>query len=167
MSDYAEFFLGSRADIVQLELFEISHPDFSQTYRFVRNDVDGVTVDLGPTELAVPFLYYPARLEQLGARDDLESSIRIDIGDLGEIVPSEIDQVANAGGFLIKPAVRYWVYRSDILTAPIFGPIDLEASVFNLTDQGASFEAKAPALNSVKTGERYTLERFPPMRGFL
>jgi hypothetical protein len=167
MSAYAEYFLNSRSSIVQLELIELTHPNFTQDYRIVRNHRDGVIVDLSEDELAVPFLYYPASVEQLGARDDLDAAIRINLGDVGETVPLEIDAVADAGGFMTKPSVRYWAYRSDDLTAPIYGPLTLEVPSFNLTGEGASFEARAPALNSAKTGERLTLDRFPMQRGFL
>ena len=71
MGTYSDYFLNSRASVVQLELVELTHPNFTQPYRIVRNAADGITVDLSPSELAVPFTYYPARVEQLGARDDL------------------------------------------------------------------------------------------------
>ena len=167
MSTYTAYFLNSRSNVVQLELVELSHPNFSQPYRIVRNAADGITVDLSPTELAVPFVYYPAKVEQLGARDDLDSAIRMDLGDLGEVVPDEIDRVAEAGGFMTKPGVRYYTFRSDQLTAPMFGPIHLEVPSISFNEDGASFEARAPALNSTKTGERLTLDRVPMQRGFL
>lgn len=167
MTAYTEYFLNSRSSVVQLELIEITHPNFTQPYRIVRNARDGVTVDLSPTELAVPFIYYPAKVQSLGARDDLDAAIRVDLGDLGEVVPGEVDAVSAAGGFGTKPQVRYWAFRSDDLTQPIFGPLHLEIVSFGFNDQGASFEARAPALNSNKTGERYTLERFPMLRGLI
>lgn len=167
MGAYSEYFLNSRSSIVQLELVEMTHPDFTQPYRIVRNARKGITVDLSDDELAVPFVYYPAKVESMGARDDLEAAIRVDIGDLGELIPGEIDAVTEAGGFMIKPAVRYWTFRSDQLTAPIYGPLHLEIPSISFSEEGASFEAKAPALNSTKTGERITLDRFPMQRGFL
>lgn len=167
MGTYSEYFLNSRSNVVQLELVELTHPDFTQAYRIVRNARDGITVDLSPGELAVPFIYYPARVEQMGARDDLDSAIRMDLGDVGDVVPGEIDAVAEAGGFMTKPAVRYWTFRSDQLTTPLFGPIVLEVPSISFNDEGASFEARAPSLNSTKTGERLTLDRIPMQRGFL
>lgn len=167
MSRESEFFLNSRSSVVRLELMEISHSSFSETYRIVRNARDGVTVDLSDDEEGVEFTYYPARVERLGASDDLESSVRISIGDLGEVVPSEMDAVAADGAFMEKPRLRYWIFRSDDLSAPIFGPHSLEVPSFTFTEEGAAFEARAPVLNSAKTGERFTLDRFPMLRGFL
>jgi hypothetical protein len=167
MSRYSEFFLNSRATVVQLELLEVSHPDFSAPYRFVRNARDGVTVDLSDTEQEVFFQFYPAKVSSIGTRDDLDAGIRIELGDLGEIIPDELDNVDRAGGWLIKPEVRYWVFRSDDLTAPIYGPLTLEVDTFNFSYEGAAFEAQAPRLNMNRTGERYKLDRFPMLRGFL
>ncbi len=166
MSDYSEFFLASRANVIQLELIEFSHPNFTKTYRIVRNSPDGVTVDLSPSETAVNFDYFPARFQSLGSRDDLDSGLRIDIGDVGEVVPGEINAVAAAGGFRTKPVVRYWAFRSDNLASPIFGPISLEVPSVSMTEEGASLEARAPAMNATRTGDRYTLDRFPMQRGF-
>jgi hypothetical protein len=36
LSRYSEFFLNSRSSVAQLELIEVSHPDFSGPHRFVR-----------------------------------------------------------------------------------------------------------------------------------
>lgn len=167
MTDYTEFFLASRADVVQLELIELSHPNFTQTYRKVRNARDGVTVDLSPDELGIEFGYYPARITQLGSRDDLDFGIRFDLGDVGELIPAELDAVGQAAGFLTKPRLRYWAFRSDQLDAPIFGPATLEVPEFAMQSDGTSMAARAPQLNANKTGERQTLDRFPMQRGLL
>jgi hypothetical protein len=165
-AEYVEYFLNSRASVVQLELLEISHPSFSQTYRIVRNAADGVTIDLSDDEQNVAFIYRPIRVSSLGAKDDLDAAIRVELGDLGEILPAETDRVRNAATFRIKPAVRFWAARSDTL-AVIFGPLELEVTEFGFNADGAAFEAKAPALNTIRTGERYRLDRFPMLRGFI
>lgn len=167
MSDYSEFFLNSRASVVQLELLEVSHPDFTQAYRIVRNAADGVDVNIPEREGLFHFDYYPARVSAIGARDDLDAGVRVELGDLGEVIPVELDAVDDAGTMLIKPTVLYWVYRSDDLTAPIYGPLLLEIGQFNFDDSGAAFEATAPRLNINRTGELYQLERFPMLRGFV
>lgn len=167
MSEIAEFFLGSRAGIVQLELLEIDHQAFSQTYRIVRNAKAGVTVDLSAEETGISFEYLPVQVQRSGSSGDLDSSIRFDIGDVGTIVPDEIDAVAADGSFQIKPSLRYWSFRSDNLASPIFGPLTMEIPTISFSEEGASFSAAAPSLNSAKTGERYTLDRFPMQRGFL
>lgn len=166
MSVYTEFFLKSRSNVVQLELLEISHPDFTQVYRIVRNAAAGVTVTL-ETAVVAEFDYYPCRITSLGNRDDLDQAFRIDLGDLGEVLPLELDAVAEADGFATKPEVLYRTYRSDDLTQPLFGPLELEVQTFAFKAEGASFVARAPQLNEDTTGELYKLDRFPMLRGFL
>ena len=166
MSAYSQFFLNSKSSVVQLELLEISHSDFTKTYRVVRNAVNGVTVTL-ETGAQATFDYYPLRIENNGQKDDLDQSFTFTLGDLGEVLPKELDAVAVGNGFGEKPRVLYRTYRSDDLTAPLFGPIVLEVESFAFNREGCSFTAKAPALNINKTGEIYRLERFPMLRGFL
>lgn len=166
MTTYSEFFLNSRSSVVQLELLEIQHPNFTKVYRVVRNAVKGVTVTL-ETSASAFFEYYPLRIENNGSRDDLDQSFTITLGDLGEVLPVELDSVASAQGFGVKPVVIYRTYRSDDLTRPLFGPVLLEVESFAFNRDGSTFTAKAPALNINKTGELYKLERFPMLRGFL
>lgn len=165
--EYIDYFLNSRSSVVQLELLEVNHPSFSQPYRIVRNAADGVTVDLSPAEEGVEFTYYPARVSSVGAKGDLDAAIRVELGDLGEIIPLEVDRVRDQARFHVKPSVRFWAFRSDDLSGPIFGPLALEVREFTFNHEGARFEAIAPSLNSIRTGERYNLDRFPMLRGFL
>ncbi len=166
MTDFAEFFLKSKSSVVQLETLEISHPDFTKVYRVVRNAVQGVTVALENGSSAT-FDYYPLAIENAGVRDDLDQALTINLGDLGEVLPKELDEIASNGGFGTKPTVIYRTYRSDDLTRPLFGPVTLEVTSFAFNREGSTFEAKAPSLNVNKTGELYKLDRFPMLRGFL
>lgn len=166
MGDLNAFFFNTKANIVQLELLEISHPNFSTTYYIVRNKVGGVTVT-HEDATSHAYIYYPLRITSQAAKDDLDSSLQIDLGDLGELFPTEIDNVVSASGFANKPVVKYRTYRSDDLTQPLSGPLILEAKRFSHNEQGLSFEASAPQVNVNKSGEIYYLDRFPMLRGFL
>lgn len=166
MTTYAEFFLKSKSSVVQLETLEISHPDFTKVYRIVRNAVQGVSVTLENGSSA-SFDYYPLKIENAGIRNDLDQSITINLGDLGEVLPKELDEVSSNNGFSTKPTVVYRTYRSDDLSRPLFGPVVLEVTTFAFNREGSSFEAKAPSLNITKTGEVYKIDRFPMLRGFL
>ena len=67
----------------------------------------------------------------------------------------------------VRPIVKYRTYRSDDLTQPIFGPVTLEIATLAMTREGASFDARAPSLNVNRTGEVYSLTRFPMLRALL
>lgn len=162
-----EYFLNSRSDVVAYECIEISHPAFTQVYRRVRNHRDGVTVTLEDGGGEATFDWYPMAIQELTDSADLDNGIRISFGDLGEVLPLELDAVTEADLMGVKPTVIYRVYRSDDLSAPMIGPVVLEAGTFSFTAEGASFEAVAPYVNRNRTGETYNLTRFYTLRGFL
>ena len=166
MSIYSEFFLKSKSNVVELECLQISHPSFSKFYRIVRNATNGVIVT---HEDGIPYQYeyYPLSITKLGSRGDLDQGLRISFGDLGEIIPLEIDSVSSENTFGIKPIVQYRSFRSDNLNSVMFGPLNLEIKSFSFTREGSTFEASAPQLNVNKTGELYKIDRFYPLRGLL
>jgi hypothetical protein len=133
------------------------------TFRIVRGTSAGDPVDYGEA----PFTYYPLRIVGNGTRENLDFGIRIDLGDLGEVLPLELDNIATDLTYGTLPVIRYWTYRSDDLTTPLYGPLVLEAKNVNFTREGATLDAKAPSLNVNRTGERYKTSRFPMLRGFL
>lgn len=172
-ADYAGFFLNSKSTVVQLETVEISHPNFTQVYYCVRNGNRAgmdLTLETGGVR---HFDYYPMKITSNGSRDDLDYGLSISFGDLGEVIPKELDAVSIVDpddmtqGFAVKPIIRYRTYRSDILTEPLFGPIELEVVTFSFTKEGATFDATAPKLNLSSTGEVYSIDRFPMLRGLL
>jgi hypothetical protein len=166
MSKYSEYFLNSKSSVVQLELLEISHSNFTKVYYIVRNAVNGITVKL-EDGTSKAFNYYPLQISPMDSTDDLDQAIKISFGDLGEILPKELDKVSSANGFSEKPIVKYRIYRSDDLENVLVGPFVLEIKTFSFAREGSTFEAKAPSLNINKTGEIYKLDRFPMLRGFL
>lgn len=166
MTDYTEYFLNSRANIVQYELLEISHPNFSEVYRYVRNNTAGLTVTLEDASVRT-FDYYPLRITPLATRDVLDFGLRIDLGDVDAVIQDELDRVLDNLGLDTKPVVRYWTYRSDDLTKPLYGPVVLELTALPYESVGASFVASSAAYNSSNTGELFDLDRFPMLRGFL
>lgn len=167
MSDkFVDFFLNSKSSVVQFETIELSHPNFSQTYRIVRNHAKGLIATLEDGSPA-SFEYYPLKIDRNSNEDDLDDGIKIELGDLGELIPTELDLIASANGFITKPVLKYRTFRSDDLSAPMFGPIQLEIVEFSFNKTGVKFEARSPRLNIHSTGELYTIERFPMLKGFL
>ena len=99
-------------------------------------------------------------------RENLDFGISVEMGDLGETIPSELDNVYSDNSFSEKPQVVYRTFRSDDLSEPLL-EVDLEIKSISFNKTGCKFEAKAPALNVSSTGELYKLSRFPMLRGFL
>lgn len=168
MAVFEEFFLSRKSNVARLELLEFSHPSFSQVYRIVRNMLGGVTVTLpDPDNVQATFQFYPVRIQRQGQNGTMDSSLNITFGDLSDVIPKEIERIMLADTFNVTPKVRYWAYRSDDLTKPIYGPSQFEITAMPYTKEGFSATATAPQISVSGTGEIYTLERFPMLRGFL
>jgi len=166
MSRYSEFFLNSSSQVVQLELLQMSHPSWSQTYYVVRNAVGGINVTLETGQKQF-FQYYPMQIKYEGMKDDLDQKFSITFGDLGTVIPQEMDRMIEDDTMAIKPTVIYRVYRSDDLTQPLVTPYYLEIQNFSFNVDGVSFTAQAPQLNVTTTGSDYTTDRFPMLVEFL
>ena len=160
------FFLNGNSSVIEFETLEITHPSFSQRYLLVRNSRLGLTATLETSEV-VTFVYLPLQVKKANDSDDLEQAFTFSLGDLGEILPIEMDRVAAADTFNVKPTVIYRTFRSDDLSAPMRGPFKLQMYELPTTDGGAAFEARPPTINNARTGEIYSLARFPSLRGFL
>lgn len=167
MSLLSEFFLGSSPSIVQLDCLEIAHPNFSQTYRLVRNAPNSIDVTHEGPDGPYTYGYCPMIVTPLGSSTDLSQSLSVTLGDLGEIIRAEIANITEANGMNTRPTLTFRVYRSDDLSAPIFGPILLEMAKITCSAEGASFQAVAPELNASRNGETYTVEKFPMLIGLL
>lgn len=166
MPSYSEFFLNSAGSVIQFETVEITHPSFSKTYSIVRNAINGLSATLEDTTVR-QFEYYPLRITPSKSSDDLDQALKIELGDLGQVIPQELDNVNAAGTFLTKPVFKYRTFRSDDLSSPLFGPLVLTINGLAFNKQGVSFNAEAPKVNINSTGEIYTINRFPMLKGFL
>ncbi len=166
MPDYLGFFLDAPRSVIEFETLEISHPAFSQIYYVVRNRRTGLRARL-ETGVEVDFVYVPMRIRAISQRADLDFGLSVEFGDLGTIIPDEIDRVRDADALDVRPTVNYRTYRSDNLSTPMFGPLRLEVRSIPRSRDGASFEAGAPSLNLTRTGEVYSTTRFPMLRGYL
>ena len=182
MTAYHEYFLGSSPSVAQLELLEISHPRFTQTFRVVRNTEQDELAALdaqGNNKRGVivmhegavgPFEYesMPMAITKIGTGNDVDQILKVDIGDLGSLIPQEIDAVMTANAMLTKPLVKYRVYRSDDTSEVglIFGPTVHEITTLTYSKTGCAFEAVSPRLSITRTGRKYTVKEFPMMRAF-
>lgn len=164
---FVKFFLNSGSEVVQLEMFTIEHESFSRTFYLCMNCLPtGITVKHEDGK-RYNYEYLPLNIETDETSDDLDQSLSISIGDLGEVLPNELDNVYASNTQNIKPRLVYRSYRSDDLEAPMVGPMVFEMSDLSFNSEGVTFKASAPSLNLTKTGEMYDLERFPMLRAFI
>ena len=165
--DYTEFFLNSSSNIIQYETLEITHTNFSKVWYLVRNAQSGLTAFLEDLITEVNYEFCPMGISESAESDDLDFGLRIELGDVGEILSAELDNIVSADNLNEKPILKYRTYRSDILTQPMLGPFELDIEEITFDKQGATFQAKAPTLSLKQTGELYTTDRFPGLKEFL
>lgn len=165
MPDYDYFLRGNPNDVL-LQCVEVSHPSFTKTYRYVKNAADGVTVK-HEDGTSRDYLYSPLTIQKSKSSDDLDQSINIGVGDLGEDFPKEIDRLRNGSYQTVKPILNYREYLTSDLTKPMLSIFNLEVTDYQPKTDGAVFTCKARQLNISRTGEVYNLSDFPMLRGFL
>jgi hypothetical protein len=166
MPDYTGFFLNSKRNVIAFETLEISHPNFSQTFYLVRNKRPTLSATLEGDEDPTVFQFVPMRLRLPEKSRPLDQSIEIQLGDLGEILPAEIDAVKAADAMQTRPLLKYRAFRSDDLSAPMRGPITLAIHDVTRNREGAVIVARANRLNVNRTGETYDPERFDMLRAY-
>lgn len=165
MSLLSAFFFATSPAIAQLQLLEIAHPAFSATYHFTRSILAGVVVTheggVGP----FVYTYMPMSIKPVGSGNDMDQQIEVSIGDVGTVLPAELDSVANANKMTIKPTITYREYKSDDLTLPLYGPFVFQIDRISFNRSGATTTAKAAAFNKGRVGLYYTLSLFPMLKG--
>ncbi|OTG78496.1 hypothetical protein B9T31_17565 [Acinetobacter sp. ANC 4558] len=158
--DYTSFFLNSSGGVVQLECIEISHPSFTKTFRYVRNDEDGVKIGKDV------YQYQPMSIKRANVTNDLEQRFSITLADMEDEFSDAIDNIHQSASPRVKPKLVLKMYRDDDLSAPMNEIQTLEIATISGDSTGlVTFEAQAPELNAVKTGRLFTFEDYPLLRG--
>ena len=155
------FFLNVEGGFVLLDLIEISHPDLTTPMRFVRNDLFGVTVK-HEDGLEYNYGYQVFEVKRSATNRTLDQEISITFADFDDALMKALKKTNR----LIEPQFKYRQYRDDDLEDAVQILQTLEITDVNKDASGlVTFDAKAVQLNNVKTGEVYTVENCPLLRG--
>ncbi|TCB50953.1 DUF1833 domain-containing protein [Acinetobacter sp. ANC 4779] len=163
MSNYTSFFLNAKGGLINLECIEISHSSFAEPFRYVRNDTSGITVR-HEDGLDYVYDYQLLEIQRSNVTNDIDQAMNITFADMDDTFTKALQSITTTE----RPTFKYRSYRDDDLTEPMVIIQTLEITSMSKDASGyITFEAKAPELNSVKTGDTYTLDRFPLLRGTL
>lgn len=171
VDDIKDFHLNSVSSVVLLETLEISHSLWPDPIRIVTNHPDGVAVTLENNQQAF-FEFIPLLIQRGNTSDDLDQTLNITVGDLGELVPPLIQKIRDASSDE-KPQVIYRSFAFDaasmVLTkqTPIEVIRGLSVAKMNQDYQATTFEAATSGKNSVKTGRTYNFKDYPDLRGLI
>lgn len=160
-----EHWLRGRHDDIRVECIEIIHPSFSRHYRFVRNAVDGIRVK-DERGYWKDYDYLPISIKPGQSANNLEQSFTMGIGDVGEVMPFELDRLRRGSYAHVKPTVNYRTYLTSDLSEAMMSVRGLEITDNQPQKQGAVFKCKARELNKTSTGICFTYDRFETLRGF-
>lgn len=163
MSDYTSFFLNAKGGLINLECIEISHSNFIKPFRYVRNDTSGITVTHEDGQNYF-YEYQLFEVQRSNVTNDIDQVMSITFADTDDALLNAMKNITTNE----RPVFKYRSYRDDDLTVPMVVIQALEIASMSKNAQGfVTFEARAPELNSAKTGVTYTLDRFPSLRGIL
>lgn len=160
MADYTAFFLDSISGVVALECIEISHPSFSKVFRYVRNDVDGITAE------GNVFDYHPMSIKRSNVSNDLEQKMSVTLADMQDDLSNAIRLIRTSDYARVSPSFKFKIFRDDDLSMAMVELQTLEITSISKDSSGlVTFDAQAPELNNSRTGLIYSIEDFPLLRG--
>lgn len=164
MSDLDKFHLDATPSAAMLELIEISHPLWPKPLRYVTNHADGVTVK-HEDGMVYQYEFMPVQINKGATSDDLDQTLSITVGDLGQVVPQLLKIIRDANNFE-RPTVVYRAYASNNLNAPLQVVNGYEVEDRTTDHQATTFNAATKRANSTGSGLFYTVDEFPSLKGF-
>lgn len=166
--EYRRFLASAVFAEREFRTIEIHHTDFSETLRFVR-DYEDQTLTLEPTaprnpSTAVLFTALSMNIKEPGETQDVDQVLKVDLGAIGNEVQDQIDQITTSETFT-PIEVIYRKYYSGDISEPVL-IIQLSASVLQFQGYSSvAFTAEDVDFSNARSGELYTLERFPTLQG--
>ncbi|MDQ8953475.1 hypothetical protein RFH42_10940 [Acinetobacter rudis] len=161
MSDYTSFYLNASGAVAEVSCIEIVHPTFNFYLQSFDDDGFHVVHENGKK---VFYEYLPMRVDRSNVNNDLDQVVKMTINDFDDRLIEAYNNILDK-----KPVqFKQRIYRDDNLDSPMIVIQTLHITSMSKDSRGnITFEAKAPELNNVKTGDVYSFEQFPLLRGTL
>ncbi|AOA58238.1 DUF1833 family protein [Acinetobacter larvae] len=158
MSEYTSFYLNAPGTVAEVNCIEIKHPTFSFFLQSYDEDTFAVTHENGQRQF---YVYLPMQIDRSNVNNDLEQVVKMTINDFDDRLIEAYNNIQDK-----RPVeFRQRIYRDNNLDSPMIVLQTLHVTSMSKDSKGnVTFEAKAPELNSVRTGDTYTFERFPMLR---
>lgn len=159
MADYYSFYLNGSGGVVPLECVELSHPSFSKVFRYVKNDMDGISAG------GHDYVYQPMSIKRNNVTNDLDQTLALTLADMDDEFSQAVAQIHSSAFPRVKPSCVFKVFRDDDLDSPMTQLQTLEVPTVSKDSAGlVTFDAQAPQLNNVRTGRTYSIEDYPLLR---
>jgi len=145
-----------------IDTIELSHSNFSQIFYLTREPL-GISASLVEGEDPVDFVGTNIEQQLNSVQNDLDQNFSFTLPDINNQLDDELGAIPLDS---VEPILCvYRSYDSSDLTAPGYGPINLQ--VLNVTQKKGvfTFIAGVKQLNWSKTGIIYDYDRIPMLRG--
>lgn len=171
INDIKDIHLDCSPSIVPLETLEVRHSVWPEPIRIVTNHGDGVDALLESGEMA-HFDFAPLLLDFGTTSDDLDQSINVTLGDLGEIIPPLTKKIRESESDELPEVIyRRYAFDASSMTFAKAESINRTKGLYveqvNRDHQASTFEAKTPGKNSIACLRTYHHTTHPDMMGFL
>ena len=147
-----------------IEVVSISHPNMTQTYHLTPTpEPVSVTLETGETIIPEP---KNMTIQKSSSKDDLDEQFSFNFSDPEGLIAAEAKLIPlDTDDDVI---IQFRTFMASDTSAPAEGPFDLiGVSMTPTTEATVTIRAQSPSLVVNRTGELYTYERFPMLRGFL
>lgn len=162
MSNQASFFLTNTRSLYWIDTIEMNHPDFVDPFYFQNEYIDEDIVATNEDSQQVTYSYQLFEVKRNNVVADLDQGVGVTFADYKDVLKAAVNS-ANTSSPI---TVRYRVFRSDDLTSPMdFIQVLKVVNVSSSADGFVTFQAGAEQLNNVKTGDTYTLNKYPLLKG--
>jgi len=165
---YKKFLAAAPAAQRVYRTLEIYHPDSSAPRRYISDYVDkSLTLEsAAPRNAGESVLFTAISMEivEPNENQDGEAVLNVDLGAVGNEVQDALDEITPSGKFKPIECIYRKYYSGDILIPVIV----LNLSISKLKFEGykaVGFIAEDIDLSNKASGEIYTLERFPMLKG--
>ena len=158
--DYVKLLNSQFEGVRDYEALIIENPAFSQTYYLGFDNANFISLDHDGIERA----FTPSNIKAVNPSNDndLSQTSSFSIGDLYNVLDDELDLLQ---GNTVEPIlVTHLRYTSKSQTPSEF--ITYEAKAVAQKEGVFTINCGAPDLNKDQTGETYTLDQFPALRGY-
>jgi hypothetical protein len=174
-----DFYLNSLPQDVMVDTVQITYliaPGISKQFNLVRNAPAGFTgySTTSTSSTAITYIFVPFALTRTNTAADLQQSISLTFGYMGDYLNSIFQQIAD---LKLQGTMPTLVYRSYAMTPTEIGTTDPATPLYisgtlyinniTMTKEGLAFEAQPYSVNTTGTGYLYLTNIFTGLQAFL
>ena len=162
MANQISFFLTNTRNLYWIDTIEMDHPDFVEPFYFQNEYIDEDIVATNEDLQQATYSYQLFDVKRNNVVADLDQGVGVTFADYKDVLKTAVNAASSSSPITL----RYRVFRSDDLTSPMDFIQVLKVVSVNCDAEGfVTFQAGAEQLNNVKTGDTYTLNKYPLLKG--